>query len=283
MKPVDSISLRCLLVPKKSWQTLKIGRALFQAHFQDGRHRPYWKVKFWSIDHTIKCNRSFLTILMVTNPFSILFLQFEVYFTLYSNTGYFEGTDNWLCLEQLRYVNDLVEISPHQLLFLIKSTRDTHLKIENMKLSYHMERIFSYAVNCPFFHRPLCRVSIVYIATIQWPLLVKNTHFSISSICNGWRLQFVWWSHVTLRLDAFFGIKGIEQGERERPWLVYRTVTFDDTLLDKYNKRQVEWASRVQYILSFFSELHSADAVYHRCCTSYGRTSEWFIWAVVFN
>ena len=39
-------------------------------------------------------------------------------------------------------------------------------------------------------------------------------------------------------------------------------------------KRQVEWASRVQDILSFFSELHSADAVYHICCTRYGRTSE---------
>ena len=28
--------------------------------------------------------------------------------------------------------------------FLIKTTRDAHLEIENMKLSYHIERIFSY-------------------------------------------------------------------------------------------------------------------------------------------
>ena len=78
---------------------------------------------------------------------------------------------------------------------------------------------------------------------------------------------------MTLRMDAFFVIKGIE-ARGERKTMTSRTVTFDDTLLDKYGKRQVEWASRVQDILSFFSELHSADAVYHRCCTSYGITSE---------
>ena len=91
---------------KKSWQTLKIGRVLFQAHFQDGhfqdgRHRPYWKMNFWYIGPTSMCNMSLLTILMVINPFSILFLQFEVYFTLYSNTDYFKWMNNWLCLKQL--------------------------------------------------------------------------------------------------------------------------------------------------------------------------------------
>ena len=62
--------------------------------------------------------------------------------------------------------------------------------------------------------------------------------------------------------------------EKDHDLIVSRAFTFDDTLLDKYDKRQIEWANRVQDILSFFSELQSANAVNHRCCTSYGRTSE---------
>ena len=62
--------------------------------------------------------------------------------------------------------------------------------------------------------------------------------------------------------------------EKDNDLVVSRTFTFEDILLDNYDKRQVEWASHIQDILSFFSELHSANAVYHRCCTSYGRTSE---------
>ena len=69
---------------KKSWQSLKIGRVLFQANFQNGRHRPYWKMNFWYTGPTIMCNMSFLTNLMMTNPFSILILQSEVYLTLYA-------------------------------------------------------------------------------------------------------------------------------------------------------------------------------------------------------
>ena len=42
-----------------------------------------------------------------------------------------------------------------------------------------------------------------------------------------------------------------------------RTLIFDDALLDKYDKRRVERASRVQDIISFFSELQYANAVYH--------------------
>ena len=143
MKPVDSISLRRLLIPKKSWQTLKIGRVLFQAHFKDDRHRPYWKMNFRSIGHTIKCNMSFLTILIVTNPFSILFCNLRYISPYIPTLAIFK---EWI-IDYVWHnsdVNDLVEISPHQLLFLIKSTRDAHLKIENMKLSYHIERIFSY-------------------------------------------------------------------------------------------------------------------------------------------
>ena len=34
--------------------------------------------------------------------------------------------------------------------------------------------------------------------------------------------------------------------EKDHDLIVSRTLIFDDTLLDKYDKRQVEWASRVQ-------------------------------------
>ena len=55
---------------------------------------------------------------------------------------------------------------------------------------------------------------------------------------------------MTLKLDASFVIKTIEaRGEGKD----MRTLIFDDTLLDKYDKRQVERASRVQDIISFFS------------------------------
>ena len=65
---------------------------------------------------------------------------------------------------------------------------------------------------------------------------------------------------MTLKLDASFVIKTIEaRGEGK----TMRTLIFDDTLLDKYDKRYVERASRVQDIISFFSELQSANAVYH--------------------
>ena len=58
--------------------------------------------------------------------------------------------------------------------------------------------------------------------------------------------QFVRWSHMTLKLDASFVIKTIEaRGEGK----TMRTLIFDDTLLDKCDKRQVERASRVQDII----------------------------------
>ena len=61
--------------------------------------------------------------------------------------------------------------------------------------------------------------------------------------------QVVWWSHMTLKLDASFVVKTIEaRGEVK----TMRTLIFDDTFLDKYDKRQVERASRVQDIISFF-------------------------------
>ena len=53
---------------------------------------------------------------------------------------------------------------------------------------------------------------------------------------------------MTLKLDASFVIKTIEaRGEGK----TMRTLIFDDTLLDKYDKRHVERASRVQDIISF--------------------------------
>ena len=70
---------------------------------------------------------------------------------------------------------------------------------------------------------------------------------------------------MTLKLDASFVIKTIEaKGEGK----TMRTLIFDYTLLDKYDTRQVERASRVQDIISFFSELQSANAVYDMCCTN---------------
>ena len=49
---------------------------------------------------------------------------------------------------------------------------------------------------------------------------------------------------MTLKLDASFLIKMIEaRGER----MAMRTLIFDDTLLDKYDKRPVEWPSRALY------------------------------------
>ena len=86
-----------------------------------------------------------------------------------------------------------------------------------------------------------------------------------ASLRNIVREQFVRWSHMPLKLNASFVIKTIEaRGEGK----TMRTLIFDDTLLDKYDKRQVERASRVQDIISFFSELQSANAVYHMCCTN---------------
>ena len=63
-----------------------------------------------------------------------------------------------------------------------------------------------------------------------------------------------------IKTGCLFVIEGIEaMGEtKDNDLVVSRTFTFDDTLLDKYDKRQVEWANRVQDIISFFSELHSA-------------------------
>ena len=58
--------------------------------------------------------------------------------------------------------------------------------------------------------------------------------------------------------------------EKEHELIVSRTLESDDTLLDKCAERQDEWASRVQGILSFVPDLHSADAVYHhRCRTNF--------------
>ena len=49
---------------------------------------------------------------------------------------------------------------------------------------------------------------------------------------------------MTLKLDASFLIKMIEtRGERK----TMRILIFDDTLLDKYDKRPVEWPSRAVY------------------------------------
>ena len=52
---------------------------------------------------------------------------------------------------------------------------------------------------------------------------------------------------MILKLDAYFLIKMIEaRGERK----TMRTLIFDDTLLDKYDKhdnRPVEWPSRALY------------------------------------
>ena len=58
--------------------------------------------------------------------------------------------------------------------------------------------------------------------------------------------------------------------QKDHELILSRTLCFDDTLLDKCTGRQDEWASRVQGILSYVSDLHSADAVYHhRCRTNF--------------
>lgn len=58
--------------------------------------------------------------------------------------------------------------------------------------------------------------------------------------------------------------------EKDHELIISRTLSSDDTLLDKCAERQDEWASRVQGILSFVFDLHSADAVYHhRCRTNF--------------
>ena len=72
------------ITTKKSWRSLKIGRILFEATFQDGRHRPFWKRNFWYTGPTSVSNMSFLTNVMVTNPFPMLILHSEVYLTLYA-------------------------------------------------------------------------------------------------------------------------------------------------------------------------------------------------------
>ena len=58
---------------------------LFEATFQDGRHRPFWKMNFLYTGPTSMCNMSFLTNVIVTNPFPMLILQSEVYLTLYAS------------------------------------------------------------------------------------------------------------------------------------------------------------------------------------------------------
>ena len=58
--------------------------------------------------------------------------------------------------------------------------------------------------------------------------------------------------------------------QKDHELILSRTLRFDDTLLDKCAERQDKWASRVQGILSYVSDLHSADAVYHHwCCTNF--------------
>lgn len=54
--------------------------------------------------------------------------------------------------------------------------------------------------------------------------------------------------------------------DKQHELIVSRTLRSDDTLLDKCAERQDEWASRVHGILSYVSDLHSADAVYHHQC-----------------
>ena len=51
-------------------------------------HRLYWKIIFWSIGHTIKCSRSFVTNLMVDNSFLILLLHFCNQIYLRNNLGF---------------------------------------------------------------------------------------------------------------------------------------------------------------------------------------------------
>ena len=64
--------------------------------------------------------------------------------------------------------------------------------------------------------------------------------------------QFVRWSHNYIKTGCLF----YDQGDRST-WemehhvlIVSRTLIFEDTLLDKYDKRQVEWTSRVHGIHS---------------------------------
>ena len=122
---MDSISLRCLIIAKKSWHTLKIGRVLFQAHFQDGRHRPYWKMNFCAV-----CAICLLW----------LFWWWQIHFQFYccnlrSISPYIPTLN--ILNEWIMYyvwnnsdVNDLVEISPHQLLFFDK-IHQTHIYNKN--------------------------------------------------------------------------------------------------------------------------------------------------------
>ena len=138
--------LEVSIINKKSWQRSKIGRVLFQAHFQDGRHRPYWKMNFWWIGHTIRCNRSFLTILMVANPFPILFMHYLwVIFSHICQHRHIKLTGNWLCCKESSDVKDLVEISTHQLLFPDKIHQRHTLKTWKHEVNLSQRKnIFSY-------------------------------------------------------------------------------------------------------------------------------------------
>ena len=143
MKPVDSVSLRCLLIPKKSWQTLKIGRALFRLIS-----------KMAAIGHIGKWTFDRLTIQLSAIGLFWLYWWWQIHFqyhfcNLRSISPYiptlailneriidyvWNNSDMLMTLLNFHHINYY---------FLIKSIRDTHLKIENMKLSYHMERILS--------------------------------------------------------------------------------------------------------------------------------------------
>ena len=152
MKPFDSIPFGCLLTPKKSWQSLKIGRILFQANFQNGRHRPYWKMNFWYTGYTIMCNMSFLTNLMMTNPFSILILQSEVYLTLYAALMYQKR-------EMAPMSMTLFDVLPHQLLFSLKNSGTMYSEV--LSISCHGGTLRISAVSS-LYHAFLCVMSLVY-------------------------------------------------------------------------------------------------------------------------
>ena len=114
------------------------------------------------------------------------------------------------------------------------------------------------------------------------PTLVRK--FTNTVVISWWVYMFLKQSHTSLRnivpeqfvrymesYDIKTGCLFCDHGMKEIP-CANRMQDIDiwyDTLLDKYAERQAEWASFVQVILSFFSELQPAVAVYYRWCTNF--------------
>ena len=70
----------------------------------------------------------------------------------------------------------------------------------------------------------------------------------------------------------FCGQHVVKQGSREK-WYFVQTLEVQSTILDICHKRNDEWGREVQGRIASVVDLHAADAVYHKVCSSNFRTS----------